>query len=456
MKLGFPSFYPPTEEEYQQLWRDATIILDTNVLLNLYRVPATTRDEIFTALELLKEKLWIPHQVALEYQRNRLTVIASARKVTDEVLTAAVSTVEQLRKRVETLQIEKRGLGLDPRPLLDDLEKANKSLVEAIDAAHSTQPEIGSTDPIRERLDALFGTQVGAGPATQNELDALCQDGERRFSEKIPPGYADAEKERNPNEATYIHNHLKYSRKFGDLIVWRQILDKVKNDKSAGVILVTGDNKEDWWWREHGRTLGPHPELASEIRREAGVSLFWMYSSVNFIEQAARYTSARISEQTVRELQEATASTAIEPSTSSSGSEFDWAIGPVAAWLSSFGPTISHGEERDLITVFHGTERHGYMLMNLDAHILPKTMLLNTAARGAFRRKSGDFNRFSIVLLVSKEYSHQRRAMGSLQQQLRYTVARSGVDGIVVGTIIDDKFQLITTVDRSDGYSTGH
>jgi hypothetical protein len=73
------------------------------------------------------------------------------------------------------------------------------------------------------------------------------------------------------------------------------------NDAKA-VLLVTADRKEDWWWREKGKTVGPRPELIREAQRVGKIDLFWMYSPVQFLENAKRFTKAQVSDSLVKEL----------------------------------------------------------------------------------------------------------------------------------------------------------
>jgi|SRR5579875_3454501 len=48
--------------------------------------------------------------------------------------------------------------------------------------------------------------------------------------------------------------------------------------KSRGLplVLVTGDEKDDWWWRHRGQFLGPRTELTEEFSREVGTSLVFL------------------------------------------------------------------------------------------------------------------------------------------------------------------------------------
>ncbi|MDU8417489.1 PIN domain-containing protein [Pseudomonas syringae] len=304
MKSSFNGYYPPTPEQYEQLWNEALFVLDTNVLLNLYRLPTLARDELLEVLRLLEDRLWIPHQVGLEFQRGRLNVIANERKSTEDALGAAQNIVGQVKQKVEGLQIDKRGLGIESQPLLEQLEKSNQELINAIKAIHSAQIDVSSSDLVRNALDSLLADKVGAGPKSQVELDTIIEKGEERFADKIPPGFADADKDKNPNDATFIFDHIKYKRKFGDLILWKQLLSHVRESQIKTVLFITADRKDDWWWKEQGKTIGPHPELIREIQREGGAELFWMYSSVQFVEQANKYSQAKISTESVAEIQQ--------------------------------------------------------------------------------------------------------------------------------------------------------
>lgn len=212
--------------------------------------------------------------------------------------------VDQVKSKVSALQIDKHDLGIEAGPLIDDLENANAKLLAAIKAVHAAQLQVTANDPIREQLDLLIGEKVGIGPTSQLELDQLTDCGDARYQAKIPPGFSDASKEKNPENCNFVHDGITYQRKFGDLIVWRQLLNHCKANNKKTVLFVTSDKKDDWWWREHGKTVGPHPELIREIRRESGVDLFWMYSSDQFLEHAKKYAQAKVSDKSVADLQD--------------------------------------------------------------------------------------------------------------------------------------------------------
>jgi hypothetical protein len=304
MKSLFSGYYAPNQQEFDRLWNEGLIVLDTNVLLDLYRLPATAREELLSAFEVLKDRIWVPYQVALEFQRRRLTVIGGERKLVEDVLSEATNRFNEVQARVEGLQIEKRGLGIEATSLIEEFKSVNQKLVDALNNVHSAQLDITVADPIRERLDILLAGKVGMAPESQVALDGLCADGEGRYENKIPPGYQDSVKDKNPNDATFLHDEICYQRKYGDLILWRQVINYVKESQFKSVILVTSDRKEDWWWREKGKTMGPRPELVREIRRLGNVDLFWMYSSADFLKNAGSFTKAHVTTQSVDQIDE--------------------------------------------------------------------------------------------------------------------------------------------------------
>lgn len=479
MKSTFFGYYPPSSSEYERLWNEGLIVLDTNVLLNLYRLPTVARDELVSVLESLKERLWIPHQVALEFHRKRLTVIAAERKSMEDALTSASGLVTDLRRKVDGLQIEKRGLGIEPESLISDLTKANNQLVEAIQTAHTSQLDISASDPIRERLDDLLEGRVGIGPATQAELEALCADGEDRYRENIPPGFMDADKDKNPKEAVFIFDRIKYQRKYGDLILWRQIIAHARDHGIKTVLLVTADRKEDWWWREQGKTIGPHPELVREIRREGQVDLFWMYSSVQFVEHANTYSSAKVSTESVAEIQNVMLSSLLRSNmfrqeqldTLKSSSAFrlnraalrvnyqterperriaELAVGD---WLAQSGHAVEFNQDGfpDFI-VRNGECKDGYEIKFVRnvTRALISAITVNALFQGYIETNEGRLGTFSLVVLISQdEFVELLDADGgtSLMRRSRTLLRKYRVRAIIVGAVVDETFDVLFTAE---------
>ncbi|MCY9160064.1 PIN-like domain-containing protein [Bacillus atrophaeus] len=80
------------------------------------------------------------------------------------------------------------------------------------------------------------------------------KEGELRYRYKLPPGYEDATKDGID--------------KFGDLIFWKQILNKSSNIENKYIILVTSDVKPDWFQKnKKNEVVSPREELLSEFNQ---------------------------------------------------------------------------------------------------------------------------------------------------------------------------------------------
>ncbi|MCM3584255.1 PIN-like domain-containing protein [Mesobacillus maritimus] len=69
----FKGFIGYTEDEFKELWEQAIFVVDTNILINFYKYKSNqSTKSLLDILKKLKdnERLWIPHQVALEYFFN--------------------------------------------------------------------------------------------------------------------------------------------------------------------------------------------------------------------------------------------------------------------------------------------------------------------------------------------------------------------------------------------------
>jgi len=464
MKSDFIGYYAPTEAEYQTLWKEGLVVLDTNVLLDLYRLPASARDELLSVLDVLSDRIWIPYQVALEFQRRRLTVIASERKATEDALSETNDLFSEFEKRISSLQMDKRGLGIESAPLIHDLKNANEKLTQAINEVHKSQLDIAISDPVRDRLDALLVDKIGNPPADQSELDEICKDGEERFNNKIPPGFEDASKDKNTNEATFYHDGICYQRKFGDLIFWRQLLNYAKSKGTRSVLLITSERKEDWWWREKGKTIGPRPELAREIFKISKTNLFWMYSSSQFLENARNFTKAKISDQSVTQLEEVARSSAhadrMPERRESMGylapgrpyQSIDFARIELAAfeWLKrKFGEVRALRDFPDFI-VEKAQGLHGYEVKytRQTFRLIMSPSIINSLLRGYVEVNEGRLVNFSLIL-VSDELelleimSSNRRE--EFYDRLDRLLSKYPIDEVIVGFVNEsDNFVEVT------------
>lgn len=263
------------------LWKQAIFVLDANLLLNLYRYSAKTRQEYMDLLRHPKihERVWVPHQAALEYQENRLAVISQQRKACDDFKTQLDKVLKQL--------LNERSHPFISENLLGDLKTLNDRIVQELSDIAGALEQLQKFDGIREEITELLESRVGS-PFSEEDIKTIHQEAELRTKFGRPPGFSDAKKD-GP-------------KRYGDFVIWRQILDKASAVKKP-VIFITDDGKEDWWWHHEGRTIGPRPELRAEMYERA-VQRFHMYSSSSFMQYANKFLHAKVSEEAIEEVKE--------------------------------------------------------------------------------------------------------------------------------------------------------
>jgi hypothetical protein len=98
---------------------------------------------------------------------------------------------------------------------------------------------------------------------------------------RLPPGYEDDGK----------------ADPAGDYLVFRQLINEAKRRKLP-VVLVTDDEKEDWYRREQGKPLGARPELREEMMIEAGVP-FVIMTTETFLRSVKAYLNFDVASETI-------------------------------------------------------------------------------------------------------------------------------------------------------------
>jgi hypothetical protein len=276
MREQFSGYYRPTEKEFEDLWSSGLVVPDTNVLLTLYRLSEGTRQKLLDLLARLQERLFVPYQVAKEFQDRRVDVIEEQ-----------IQTYESVEELIEGFAASVgKGMRQHPRLSRGDLEQRITTALQPVNdhlaevrAGHPDPLEGGDTlgtDVVRDALGTLFAGRIGE----QRDLEDLCKEGRKRYERKQPPGWTDADK---PEPARY-----------GDLAIWLDVLEKAEA-MSKPVILVTEERKEDWWWKRKGKLIGPRPELVEELRERSGQRLC-LYNVGRFMEEASKALSIELSE----------------------------------------------------------------------------------------------------------------------------------------------------------------
>ena len=290
---GFEAYRTVTDNDYRSLFACGLIILDTNVLLDLYRYHPETRKELLDVLDQLRERLWIPNQVMSEFWAGRESVLEDASDIS-----STVGILDKLggqymdRVREWTNSAGLRGETADS--LVETSRSAFDATIEKIRALADDRAlktaENTAQDPVIIRLHPILQDRVGNPLSVERKRIAINEEAPQRFADKRSPGYMDANK--------------KNGNPVGDYLIWIETLEEAARQK-VDVLFVTRDVKEDWYRQERGQTKGPNPQLVEEMRNVAGVRLF-MLRPASFLKHAGDLLQVKVSPESVEDAQRVT------------------------------------------------------------------------------------------------------------------------------------------------------
>jgi hypothetical protein len=226
------------------------------------------REELLRLFDVLKGSLWIPYQVGLEFHRNRLDVEFGAQDAYERISKAYEAALGQARERLRQLRAHPVISVEREVAALDIFTEDFRDRMAIARAAHPAQAIAATVDRLTELLDGRVGEKW-----KPEKFNALKKEGEERYSKKIPPGYKDSKKDAGEYD------------KFGDLIIWKDMIAKSMAEKRP-IVFISDDAKEDWWWIHRGRKLGARPELIEEFRAATDQD-FHIYEFSQFLQIAA-------------------------------------------------------------------------------------------------------------------------------------------------------------------------
>ena len=279
MRNAIQEYLNYTNEEKKELWNHATFVFDTNVYLNLYRYTGKTREQLLSALSELKDRLWMPNQIAHEFMKHRVPIIIEMNQQYDSITKNIIDIID---KSYLPLHLDKED---------SDMEELKTMIRKQVDKIKKSKVAVTTEekDRILEKLLALYNGKVGT-PLTEQEIAQIEGEGKGRYEKEVPPGYKDYAKK----------NEADSNNAFGDLLFWKEILKYAASQKKD-IVLITDDQKEDWWYIVHGQTIGPRIELKKEFMDETKQK-FHMYSMSNFIKRYEDEKKVDFDDDTIREI----------------------------------------------------------------------------------------------------------------------------------------------------------
>lgn len=447
MRHYFQGYYRPTDEQFAEIWQKAVFVLDANVLLNLYRYPAGAREELLGVLERVSDRVWLPFHAALEYQRNRLQVIAEQKKRFRDVREVLNNAKADLSANLNNMQLKKRHSSIEPDELIVGLDALTKDFFDKLDKQEESQQTVLDEDPTRLKLDEFFSGKVGPPPVDQESLDSMYQEGEFRYARSTPPGYMDAGKGTDAEDDGFQYGGLAYRRKFGDLILWKQIIQYANDSNLECVVFLTDDDKEDWWWivdADGKKKIGPRPELIEEIRRQSKVENFYMYNSEQFMRFAKQYLKAEVSDESITQVRDTARLGHLRQSMFGGRRYYEMAEQSVLHWLSNgFPQTATIQRDRHSFPDFIVHDTDTLQGIGFEVKVPQRAHQVSPISKSALYRgyyevNQGNLDEFYLVLAVDPKHVDLYEVMERAQ---RIIAEFSSALGIIIGKmeIIDDE-----------------
>jgi hypothetical protein len=292
MKEKFSFYYD--EPDFEKLWEECIFVFDTNVLLNLYRYPKKTSQDLITMLENeIKDRLWLPYQVALEYQEGRYEVIQEQQKFYKRLKGKIKDAKNSFNQKINSEGLfEKDHYYLKPNTLGKDIKNDIGDIcskyLEKIDDEKSNNHNFLSDDIIQKKLDELFNGDKLGDKFPEERLVTIFEEGQTRYVLKIPPGHGD--------------NAKSSPEKFGDLIIWNQIIEYSKTNQKP-IIFITEDSSKEDWLIKFENNLIPRKILLQEFFDETEGQFIYIYDFKDFMSKSEEFLGIEYSDKTKEDVQ---------------------------------------------------------------------------------------------------------------------------------------------------------
>ncbi|GAA4472931.1 PIN-like domain-containing protein [Phytohabitans houttuyneae] len=299
-------------EKHEAFFTKGLVVLDANVLLDLYRYTREPRNQVLAALRMVahRQLLWLPHQVGLEFVRNRakavegrLSRLRAVGGIVDERFRSAARQIVEARDEVVGLLrdmahddttadglVRRIDEGIVVSAMKDWRKELSDHLAVLRNAENVTPQHIAANDPLVPEIAALFGNRIG-DPLDEEETQRLVRHAVNfRFPNRIPPGFADQGKGTDLAKA-------------GDYLLWEEIIRHTATlPTPRRVLFVSRDTKEDWYEQnDKGKPLRPLPALYDEMLARSKAELL-ILTPKEFLHGAQMFLGAQLEAGTYEEV----------------------------------------------------------------------------------------------------------------------------------------------------------
>lgn len=247
------------------------IFIDTNIISQLYRLNDDARTDFYNWVQTLKDRFHIPVWAIHEYSKK-----IYSNKGKEEYL-SELSKINTIRKELEGILPFVTAYIGDPllvgtvyqskkSDLISDLNNVN-SVLNKISTAINSSNISNHLNKVHSEIEKLNGCILRSD--IFEIIEALRNYGSTRYEHEIPPGFQD---------------NVKKSNIYGDLIIWKEILEYCIQNQIKKAILISRDSKSDIVYMPSVQNIGTRkasPNEKVKIAHESLVHEFYTKTSSN-------------------------------------------------------------------------------------------------------------------------------------------------------------------------------
>lgn len=288
IKKLFPEFYQSilSSEDLSSVYENL-IVLDSNYLLDILQLPTSVAKKYIEAIEKVADNIYIPYMVALEFNFKKSKIKKEKIRSINTYKDTLKNSVKKIQESIDKIDLVDKAEKEEFTTELLELTKAYSENLSVLIDKQIGEILTKEEKILYDRLISVIENKIGK-PYTKEWIDKIEKEGETRFEEKIPPGFNDITKDEEPNPIRK-YGDLKYQRKYGDLIIWKDIIEYSKEQSKKGqkVIFVTNDGKsdkkKDLLYKVSDLTVGPNISLMNELQKEAHKELY-ILNNLRFVQ----------------------------------------------------------------------------------------------------------------------------------------------------------------------------
>lgn len=258
---------------------DAIVVFDTSSLLNVYRYSLVSSKRILNYIMEYEDKIWLPSQVKKEFYNNKGNVkrINLYKNIDKELNKHVDAKRDELLVQLSEYEKKRFPKFTELKSQLESKFSEMNTIVKTYkeDIAEETGVYKDFIEEVDSFLDSLLNSDKVSEELSLIELLEILKEGELRYKYKLPPGYEDSKTKEG-------------IEKFGDLIVWKQIIKKSIDLTEKNIIFVTSDTKPDWFNKNSQKEIiNPRQELISEFDHYNADKEIIIIPFENFIEETS-------------------------------------------------------------------------------------------------------------------------------------------------------------------------